>query len=134
MNPDVSAQFARYPKAAQQALESIRQLILSVAADNQLGAVEETLKWGEASYRVKGGSPVRIDWKASEPGAIKVFFNCQTCLIATFREIYCDQWAYEGKRAIVIALGANYDARALRHCIELAMKYHSLKHLPLLGA
>lgn len=134
MTPEIEAKFARYPVEAQKQLKDIRRLVLSVAEENDLGSVEETLKWGEASYCVKGGSPIRIDWKAKHPGAIKVYFHCQTSLVETVREIYRDEFEYEGNRAIVIPLGAAADAGPLRHCLQIAMQYHSLKHLPLLGA
>ncbi|MCS4307810.1 hypothetical protein M2404_002150 [Rheinheimera pacifica] len=136
MNPEVQAKFDSYPVEAKKQLEKARHLILAVAEVNSLGSVEETLKWGEASYLVKGGSPIRIDWKPKEPKAIKVYFHCQTSLVETFKEIYRDEFEfeYEGKRAVVIPLSAHVDKGPLSHCIELALKYHSLKHLPLLGA
>ncbi|MGP5565461.1 DUF1801 domain-containing protein [Vreelandella alkaliphila] len=133
MNPAVQAKFETYPKNARRQLESVRQLILTIAAEDALGDVEEVLKWGEASYLVKGGATIRIDWKAKDPDAIKVFFHCQTRLIETFKEIYRSEFEYEGKRAIVIPLGMNIAQVPLGHCIELALKYHKLKHLPLLG-
>ncbi|WP_239995687.1 DUF1801 domain-containing protein [Nitrincola tibetensis] len=115
-------------------LENVRRLIFAVANDNGLGRVEETLKWGEASYLVKGGSTLRIDWKPKDPSVIKVYFHCQTRLIGTFKEIYQDEFEYEGNRAIVIPLSASIEDGPLSHCLQLALKYHSLKHLPLLGA
>lgn len=134
MNPAIKAKFDNYPEGARRQLESVRRLILETAAENELGAVEETLKWGEASYLVKGGTTVRVDWKPKDPESIKVFFHCQTRLIETFKEIYRDEFEYEGKRAIVISLNTDIEQVPLDHCISLALKYHSLKHLPLLGA
>ncbi|WP_394236187.1 DUF1801 domain-containing protein [Pseudomonas anguilliseptica] len=134
MTTNIRITFANYPQQAQQQLEHVRELILAIAAEHTLGGVEETLKWGEASYSIKGGSPIRIDWKAKQPGAIKVFFHCQTQLVATFREIYPDAFTYEGNRAVVIPLDADIEQTPLRHCLLLALQYQSLKHLPLLGA
>ncbi|MDP2748042.1 DUF1801 domain-containing protein [Pseudomonas sp.] len=134
MNPEIQARFDSYPIAAKQQLERVRALILAIAAEYKLGNVEETLKWAEASYSVKGGSPIRIDWKAKEPSAIKVFFHCQTRLVATFREIYRDEFVYEGNRAVVIPLDSDIEQVPLRHCLLLALQYQRLKHLPLLGA
>lgn len=133
MNPDIQAKFDSYPKNAREKLERVRQLILTVAAENALGHVEETLKWGEASYLAKGGTPVRIDWKPKDPGVIKIFFHCQTRLIETFKELYRNEFEYEGQRAIVLPLSANLKQVPLGHCIGLAMRYHDLKHLPRLG-
>lgn len=134
MNPHVQDKFDSYPKDVRQQLESVRRLILALAAENELGDVEETLKWGEASYLVKGGTAIRMDWKPKDPEVIKVYFHCQTRLIETIKEIYRDDFKYEGKRAIVIPLHADIKQGPLGHCLGLALKYHSVKHLPLLGA
>lgn len=134
ITPEIQAKFSSYPLAAQKQLEEVRRLIFAVAEKNALGAVEETLKWGEASYLVKGGSAIRIDWKPKDPDVIKVYFHCQTSLIETFREIYRQEFDYQGKRAIVIPLIASAESGPLKHCLQLALKYHSLKHLSLLGA
>ncbi|MEJ2669068.1 MAG: DUF1801 domain-containing protein [Gammaproteobacteria bacterium] len=133
MKPEIEAKFATYPVEVQEQLKSIRRLVFAVAEENGLGTVEETLKWGEPSFLVKGGSTIRMDWKPNDPGFIKVYFHCQTRLIDTFKEIYQDEFKYEGKRAIVIPLGAS-ESGPLRHCLQMALKYHRLKHLPLLGA
>ncbi|MES2820999.1 MAG: DUF1801 domain-containing protein [Pseudomonadota bacterium] len=134
MNPDIQAKFDGYPEDARRQLIKIRELILAIAAENELGNVEETLKWGEASYLVKGGTPIRVDWKLKSPDVIKVFFHCQTCLIETVKELYRNDLQYEGKRAIVIPIGANIEQLPLRYCLGLALKYHSLNYLPLLGS
>ncbi|WP_151704355.1 DUF1801 domain-containing protein [Nitrincola alkalilacustris] len=138
MNSDIQEKFNSYPIAACRQLEIVRKLLLTIAAENELGEVDESLKWGEASYHVKGGSPVRIDWLPKDPDAIRVFFHCQTRLVDTFKEVYRNEFEYEGNRAIVIPLSADLEQAplllALSHCIRLALKYHSLKHLPLLGA
>lgn len=132
MSPEIRIKFNSYPKPAQRKLEQVRKLILAIAAESDLGKVEESLKWGEASYHVKGGSSVRIDWKPKDPDTIKIYFHCQTCLIETFKELYPNEFEYEGKRAIVVPLSIDLEQLPLRHCISMALKYHSLKHLPLL--
>lgn len=133
MKPEIEAKFATYPVEAREQLNRIRHLVFSIAKEEGLGAVEETLKWGEPSFLVKGGSTIRMDWKPREPRFIKVYFHCQTSLIETFKEIYRDEFEYEGRRAIVIPLGTP-ESDPLRHCLQLALQYHHLKHLPLLGA
>ncbi|WP_404340652.1 DUF1801 domain-containing protein [Pseudoalteromonas mariniglutinosa] len=134
MKSEIKAKFSSYPQQAQTQLKIIRCLIFSIAKENALGTVEETLKWGEPSYMVKGGSTIRIDWKVKDPDVIKVYFHCQTSLVATFQEIYRNEFKYEGKRAIVIPLDAHAESGPLNHCLQMALQYHSLKHLPLLGA
>ncbi len=134
MHPALQAQFNSYPAEAQQQLEAVRQLILALAAEHVLGNVEESIKWGEASFLVQGGTAIRIDWKANDPAVVKLFFHCQTLLVETFREIYPAELRYEGNRAVLVPLTANIRQLPLAHCILLALQYHRLKHLPLLGA
>jgi len=75
-----------------------------------------------------------MDWKPKDPDAIKVYFHCQTILVETFKEIYPDEFEYEGKRAIVIPLSTPFESGPLSHCLKMILKYHNLKHFPLLGA
>lgn len=133
MKKEIQTKFESYPQEANSQLTNVRRLIFSVARDSGLSSVEETLKWSQVSYLVKGGSTIRIDWKPKEPDVIKIYFHCQTSLVETFKEIYGEQLRYEGKRAVIIPLKAKIEEGPLAHCIELALRYHSLKKLPLLG-
>jgi hypothetical protein len=63
-NSEVAEVFASYPKPIQKKLMHLRQLILDTAKYSEdIGDLEETLKWGEPSYLANGGSTIRIDWK-----------------------------------------------------------------------
>ena len=126
-------QIQTYPRAAQQKLQALRALIYQVALVEKLGEIEESLKWGEASFTTQTGSPVRLDWKRKSPQYIGVFFNCNTQLVASFKELYPSELQYQGKRAIILAIAAPLPEVPLRHCLALALNYKKLKHLPLLG-
>ena len=113
----------------------LRQLVFDTASEIEgIDTIEETLKWGEPSYIAKGGSTVRIGWKASKPTQYAMYFHCQTKLIDTFKEVYGDKFIYEGNRAILFDENDKLPVKELKHCIALALTYHSRKHLPLLGA
>lgn len=129
----IQNKFAQYPPKVQPALSNLRHLIYSLATELELGAVEEALKWGEPSFKVKTGSPIRIDWKASTPDNYYIFFNCQTKLVDTFRELYSDQLVFQGNRAVVFTLNEPLPERTVKHCLTLALTYQKVKHLPLLG-
>ncbi len=134
ISSDVQNVLLTYPKHIQEKLTDIRQLILEVAQDiNALDKLEETLKWGEPSYLLKGGSTIRLAWKAKEPAAYAIYFNCKTRLVDTFREFYGDVFHFEGNRAIVFQANDEIAVAELKHCISLALRYHKLKHLPTLG-
>ena len=134
MNQAVKSRFDEYPKEAKIHLVALRHLILTVATSLELGEVEESLKWGEPSYSVKTGSPIRLDWKLKSPEHYYLFFNCNTKLVDTFRELYGDSLAFQGTRAIQLTLSNPLPELVLTHCIELALTYQQRKHLPLLGA
>lgn len=133
MNTLVKELFDSYPEDARTMLTRLRDLIIQTGKEYEVGPLEESLKWGEPSYSAKGGSSVRIDWKSKTPDKCFVYFQCQTRLIETFKEIYCNTFDYDGKRAIVLDLSQAIPVRELKHCISLSLRYKKLKHLPLLG-
>jgi len=63
MNTEVQLKFDSYPFSVKDRMLELRALIIDVIKTNKFETYEETLKWGEPSYLVKGGSPIRIDWK-----------------------------------------------------------------------
>ncbi len=126
--------FESYPPAIRKKILGLRKLIYEVAAqDKSIGALEECLKWGEPAYLAKSGSAVRINWKASSPDHLFVYFNCKTKLVETFKELYGDSFVYQGNRALAFSLSEEIPLAPLRHCIALSLNYHRIKHLPLLG-
>ena len=134
-NPDVARTYQSYPEDVRRRLMFLRQLIIDVASETPgIGALEETLKWGEPSYLVNGGSTVRIGWKKIKPSHYAMYFNCNTKLVDTFRELYSESFKFDGNRAIVFNQEDEVPSQALRHCVALSLQYHKLKHLPLLGA
>ena len=133
IHTSVESIWGSYPVQARKRLEQIRKIIFEIADELDV-EIEETLKWGEASYLTKHGSTIRLDWKASQPGVCTVFVHCQTRLVETFREIYPDVFDYEGKRAVHLPIKGRLQKGPLRHCLTLALTYHKVKHLPLLGA
>jgi hypothetical protein len=133
MDSKVDSVFQNYPLKARQKLLKVRGYILSTAAEFDLGEIEETLKWGEPSYLVKKGSTVRIAWSDKKPEQYGIYFNCQTTLVETIKEVYGDLFQYDGNRTIVFNTSDSIPTQELKHCLSLALRYHNLKHLPLLG-
>ncbi len=134
-DPKATAVFKNYPSNVKQQLRYLRTLVLQVADDLEgLEKLEETLKWGEPSYLTKYGSTVRMDWKAKKPDQFAIYFKCTSKLVPTFKVLYKDKFEFEGDRAIVFKLHDEIPENELKHCISLALNYHRIKHLPLLGA
>ena len=134
-DPKVNSVFSNYPKSVQKQMLHLRELVINTATKIEgLENLEETLKWGEPSYLTKHGSTVRIDWKAKNPEQYAIYFKCTSQLVPTFIIIYKNKFRFEGKRAIVFKLNEKIPDAELKHCITLALTYHKIKHLPLLGA
>lgn len=133
MRAEVKEKFDRYPSHIRPHLLQLRKLTFDIAEELNLGGVNEALKWGEPSYQVRGGSPVRMDWKAKSPDNYFLFFHCQTRLVDTFRELYSEALQFQGNRAIVLSTNKEIPFKIIRHCMEMAMQYQRLKDLPLLG-
>ena len=57
----VKSKFDTYPEGIKTKLLLVRALIFELENELGLGQVTESLKWGEPSYHVKNGSPIRID-------------------------------------------------------------------------
>lgn len=134
-NREVAAVFRSYPEQMRAKVLYLRRLVLEAASETDgVAEVTETLKWGEPSYIAKRGSTVRIDWKESSPQQYAMYFHCGTRLVDTFRQLYGDLFKFEGNRAIVFGENDTVPAVELKHCIALALTYHTVKHLPLLGA
>lgn len=132
-NPAIRDKFDGYPKHIKPKLQLLRKLILETAAENEISTIEETLKWNEPSYLVKKGSTIRMDWKTKTPNQYAMYFKCTSRLVPTFKEVFGDIFRYEKNRAILFDLEDEIPEKELKECIRLALQYHSLKALPLLG-
>ena len=126
---DVAAVFASYPEAVQADLLALRQLILDTAdAIEGVGAIEETLKWGQPSYLTSetgSGSTIRI--AATGPRSTHdyaMYFICHTNLVETFEHLFGDVLTYEQNRALLFTVGQSLPEKELRECVAMALTYH----------
>jgi len=130
-NPAVAAVFKAYPKRVRTKLLRLRELVFDTAAQTPgVGPLEETLRWGQPSYRTaqsKAGSTVRIDRVAAHAGRYAVYFHCRTSLVSDFKAIYPADFRYEGRRSIVFDADDKVPAQQLSHCVALALTYHLAK-------
>jgi uncharacterized protein DUF1801 len=126
--PAANAMFSSYREPIRTKLLALRRLIFDTArATDGVGRIEETLKWGQPSYLTpdtKSGSTIRIDQLKSTDNQYAVYFHCQTELVATFRELYPDEFRYGGNRCILFNVEDAVPEPALRHCLALALTYH----------
>lgn len=127
-NQRVAEKFAAYPSDVRPKMLALRELILDTAASiEQVGQIEETLKWGEPAYvtaKSKSGSSVRIDWKEEQSDQYAMYFHCQTNLVETFRKSFSAELKFDGNRAIVFDIGAKFPTDAVVQCVTAALTYH----------
>jgi len=133
MEQSVRNKFDSYPLSVATLLNELRDLIFHVAHQDGITDLKETLKWSQPSYISSIGSTLRFDWTPNKPLQYYVYFNCNTSLVETFKEIYGEVFQYEGKRAIVLTVGQQLPSE-LAHCISMSLRYKKIKHLELLGA
>src|SRR5450631_4010621 len=123
--------FSAYPKPLKAKLLALRRLILETARVTKgVGALQETLKWGQPSYltpETKSGSTIRIDRLKYTADRYAIFFHCQTDLVETFRRLYPTELSYGGNRCIVLDAAQKLPEPELRHCVALALTYHLSK-------
>ena len=128
MDKTVKEKFAAYPKHVRPKMKYLRKLIVDVAANTEgVGAIEETLKWGEPSYLTtesKSGTTIRIDWKEKLPDQYAMYVNCKTTLVDSYRSLFPNVFNYQGNRAVVFKLDDELAEDELRLCIRMALRYH----------
>ena len=128
MTKDIQTKWRSYPKEVRPKLERLKVLIYETAAQlNDVGEIEETLKWGELAYltpETLSGSTIRIDWKDKAPHQYAMYFNCKTNLIETFQTLFPNDFTFEGHRAILFNINEEIPEKPLKFCIAMALRYH----------
>ena len=127
INPKVEIKFNSFNPKIKKQLLLLRELIFKTAENIEVvREIEESLKWNEPSYspiKPKVGSPIRINCLKNSV-KFAVYFNCQTNLISTLKEIYPKTFRYLGNRGIVFDPNDSLPLKELEHCISIALTYH----------
>ena len=124
---EVNRAFDALPAPIGKRLLEVRDLIFAAAAaDDDVGKLTETLKWGEPAYLTEetgSGSTIRLGrLKDSDHAAI--LFNCRTTLVDNFRERFPDQFEYRQTRALLLPVSGALPKQELAVCLSLALTYH----------
>ena len=124
---EVTSAFGALPAPIGKRLLEVRDLIFAIAAaDDHVGRLTETLKWGEPAYltdETGSGSTIRLGrLKDSDHAAI--LFNCKTTLVDAFRERFPDAFEYRQTRALLLPVSGALAKQPLSVCLSLALTYH----------
>ena len=119
--------FSAYPEDVQKRLFEMRKFILDLGLSLEgCGGIEESLKWGDLSFCPKAkkcGSSIRIAYKPSKEKEYGIYFNCRTCLVKNFRELYPQIFRFENNRAIIFYVKDEFPKKELQECILAAFTY-----------
>ncbi len=122
----VQARFASYPEPARAGLLRLRGLIFETAAATpEVGPLSEELKWGQPAYltpATKSGSTIRLD--AGRTGGFALYAHCRTSIISGFRDLFPEDFAYEGNRAVHFGDDEVLPLAKLRLLVHSALTYH----------
>ncbi len=119
---DIAAAFEGLPALAQPVLLRLRDLIYEVAATVPgTTVVIETLKWGQPSYAVPTGTPLRLG--VTKTGVPALFVHCQTTVVSDARLVLEPDLRFEGNRAVLVPQDMPFPEAALRQVIHAALTY-----------
>ena len=124
--PQVAAVFDAMPEPKGARLREIRDLIFAAAEATGTAPLTETLKWGQPAYLPprKDGTTIRLGWKPATPDCCGLYVHCQTGLVDRYRQLYPDEFAYEGTRAVLIPVKGRFAEPALQQIAAMALTYH----------
>lgn len=124
---EVASTYQAIPINVRKKLLALRQMIFEISNNlDEIGEVQETLKWGTPSYLTehpKSGTTIRLQWSASK-NTYGVYVHCQTSLIPVFKEQYPSSLHYEKSRGIVFNQEENFPERLMQEFINRALTYH----------
>ena len=121
------------PLRASQRLLELESLIYDTAKKEGLGKIEKSIKWGQASFHCKTGTPMRLGWDSRSPDSCFIYFHCQTRVIACLKEVFAHELIFHGNRAIELPLSQPLALPLIRKCIEIGLTYRNIRHEPSLG-
>ncbi len=122
--------FDKYPEPVKSCLIELRTLILEVALSmDEVGELEETLKWGQPSYipsKTKSGTSIRIDADTQFGLDYALYVNCKTNLVENWRELY-PAFKYGSNRSVHFSVAEELEKEKVNHMIAMALTYFSNK-------
>ncbi|MCZ6616568.1 MAG: DUF1801 domain-containing protein [Gammaproteobacteria bacterium] len=131
-NTAVKNVYDSYPRKITDKLLVLRELIFRIAGESdEIGQIEETLKWDNPSYLTHGpksGTTIRLSPVGHDDEKCALSVHCQTSLVADFRQIY-PELQYDGNRSVLFDVNVKLPLATIEHFISAALTYHHRKRL-----
>lgn len=124
--PEVQVVLSTWPDTAQRHLLAIRDILFDVAAQSDVGALDESLKWGQPAWRPRAprtGSTLRFGWSAQNPAALMAFVNCRTDLAGQMSTRFPNAYDNDGRRSLAFDLATPLPDPAIRTLAHLTFTY-----------
>ncbi|KIN61368.1 hypothetical protein Z945_2360 [Sulfitobacter noctilucae] len=118
---------ADWSAPAQKAAQTCRALFAQIATQNGIGTKDESLKWGQLSWRPerpRTGSTLRMVWAPDTPDTLSLFVDCKTDLASRMSTLYPDVAGNDGRRCITFDLTAPLPEQAVAHLAQMTFTYH----------
>lgn len=132
LSAEMRAAFEQFDQAICLKLLEVRSMIFEIAASREnIGAITETLKWGQPSYlteQTKSGTTIRLGAVKDRPDKFGIYVHCQTNLIESFRQMFGDEIGFEKNRAVVLSVDEKLPTDIISICILEALTYHQKSH------
>ncbi|MBY5932280.1 hypothetical protein KUV51_04645 [Tateyamaria omphalii] len=127
---DILARVETWPTPAQTHFLRTRTLVHEVATSEDIGPLDESLKWGQPAWRptrARTGSTLRVDWSPSTPNRLLAFVDCKTDLAAQMDLRFPGQFHNDGRRALGFDTETPLDEDAVWQLAQLTLTYHRAK-------
>lgn len=93
---------------------------ISACADANGIVLEETVKWGQPSFKALNGTPVRIGTPKS--GGFGLFVSCSSTVIADYAATF--EGRFDGNRGVLFESVAEAESQPLEMLLMRAFRYH----------
>lgn len=125
-NDDVEQVYLCMPEDVRTMALTLRELVLDEGRQlEQTGGIQETLKWGQASYlpvKPRIGTTLRV--AVHDPYHLALYVNCNTSLIADFGSLFGSELVYSKNRAVLLDVRCSLPESVLRQCVRMGLYYH----------
>ena len=121
------ALIAKWSGPAQQRLWACRAIFHDVAGAAGIGDLDESLKWGQPSWRPikpRTGSTLRVSWDSGDPDHLPLFVDCKTDLASRMQSLYPDLPQNDGRRRLAVDLTQPLPEQAIAHLAQMTFCYH----------
>ena len=127
--PDILARTKTWPAQAQTHFALFRRIVIEVATSAKVGALDESLKWGQPAYltpETKSGATIRLG--CPKAGGFAIYVHCQTSIVSDFQALFPNDFDNEGNRAIHFATAEieHYDRDAAIWMVDFVKVNQSL--------